>query len=261
MTRIKHCTLLILILLTGVRAYGGEAGLSDEIAALKAEVRELGRLLDEQRQAHGRQLEAMQKKLDELSKAQAAAKPPPKEEFDSVIEELRGEEPVPKISAFSRSLDRPFQSFNPDISVIGDFVGRYVDSEKRERMPDGSRENEDRFQMREVEMAFSSPVDPFGRADIFVHTHEHDGEWHTGLCEGYMTLLTLPHDTQARIGKFRSAFGKANGQRVWQVAGRDSADWIVMDFVDVVVHLFVQELRTYYDLELLWGEAPLIDWR
>ena len=78
----------------------------------------------------------------------------------------------------------------------------------------------------------------------------------------YFVIATGTSDRQLRsICEEISAFGKANGQRVWQVAGRDSADWIVMDFVDVVVHLFVQELRTYYDLELLWGEAPQIDWR
>jgi ribosome-associated protein len=44
------------------------------------------------------------------------------------------------------------------------------------------------------------------------------------------------------------------------VAGKETGDWIVMDFVDVVVHLFTKELRSYYDLELIWGEAPRVDW-
>ncbi|MCD4825577.1 MAG: RsfS/YbeB/iojap family protein, partial [Phycisphaerae bacterium] len=38
-------------------------------------------------------------------------------------------------------------------------------------------------------------------------------------------------------------------------------DWIVMDFVDVVVHLFTQPLRKFYDLELIWGESPQVDWQ
>lgn len=57
------------------------------------------------------------------------------------------------------------------------------------------------------------------------------------------------------------AVGKNLGQKVWKVAGRDAGDWIVMDFVDVVVHLFNRDLRNYYDLELIWGEAPRVDWK
>jgi len=56
-------------------------------------------------------------------------------------------------------------------------------------------------------------------------------------------------------------YGKAVGQKVWHVAGQDGGDWIVMDFVDVVVHLFDQEHREYYDLELIWGEAPRVQWK
>jgi ribosome-associated protein len=45
------------------------------------------------------------------------------------------------------------------------------------------------------------------------------------------------------------------------MAGQDTAEWIVMDFVDVVVHLFDEDHRRYYDLELLWGEAPKVRWQ
>ena len=55
-------------------------------------------------------------------------------------------------------------------------------------------------------------------------------------------------------------FGRELGQKLWKAAGRDAGDWIVMDFVDVVVHLFNQPMRRYYDLELIWGEAPKVPW-
>ena len=38
-------------------------------------------------------------------------------------------------------------------------------------------------------------------------------------------------------------------------AGYEQARWILLDFVDVVIHLFDAEYRDYYDLELLWGDA------
>jgi len=41
-----------------------------------------------------------------------------------------------------------------------------------------------------------------------------------------------------------------------RVEGTGRADWILMDYLDVVVHIFTPEARDYYRLEELWGEAP-----
>jgi ribosome-associated protein len=41
-----------------------------------------------------------------------------------------------------------------------------------------------------------------------------------------------------------------------RVEGASRADWILMDYLDVVVHIFTPESRAYYRLEQLWGEAP-----
>lgn len=43
-------------------------------------------------------------------------------------------------------------------------------------------------------------------------------------------------------------------------ARRPDAAWILLDCVDVVVHIFEPEKRLYYDLEMLWGDAPRIEW-
>jgi ribosome-associated protein len=43
------------------------------------------------------------------------------------------------------------------------------------------------------------------------------------------------------------------------VEGRRVADWILMDFIDVVVHVFVDEKREFYGLERLWGDAPRVE--
>jgi ribosome-associated protein len=40
----------------------------------------------------------------------------------------------------------------------------------------------------------------------------------------------------------------------------DSAQWIVEDFVDVVIHVFSQDARYYYDLDNLWGDARRVAW-
>ena len=39
------------------------------------------------------------------------------------------------------------------------------------------------------------------------------------------------------------------------------ANWIVVDFVDAMIHLFEAQARAHYDLEMLWGDAPKIDWK
>ncbi len=41
-----------------------------------------------------------------------------------------------------------------------------------------------------------------------------------------------------------------------RVEGASRSDWILMDYLDVVVHIFTPEARDYYRLEQLWGEAP-----
>ncbi len=44
------------------------------------------------------------------------------------------------------------------------------------------------------------------------------------------------------------------------IEGYQEAKWILIDYGDVIVHLFDKEMRSYYDLELLWGDAPKVKW-
>ena len=43
--------------------------------------------------------------------------------------------------------------------------------------------------------------------------------------------------------------------------GDPASGWVLIDYVDVLVHLFGSEARAYYQLELLWGDAPRAEWR
>ena len=45
------------------------------------------------------------------------------------------------------------------------------------------------------------------------------------------------------------------------IEGLKEAKWILMDFGDVIVHLFGKDVRNHYDLELLWGDAPKVKWQ
>ena len=42
--------------------------------------------------------------------------------------------------------------------------------------------------------------------------------------------------------------------------GKEEGNWVLLDYGDVVVHLFDQETRAYYDIERLWADAPRLAW-
>ena len=48
------------------------------------------------------------------------------------------------------------------------------------------------------------------------------------------------------------------GFKVSHVEGRRSGDWVLMDYIDFVVHIFTEEKRKFYGLERLWGDAETV---
>lgn len=47
--------------------------------------------------------------------------------------------------------------------------------------------------------------------------------------------------------------------KIWHVEGYQHLNWVLLDLVDVVVHIFRPEVRDYYALERLWGDAKIIE--
>lgn len=47
-------------------------------------------------------------------------------------------------------------------------------------------------------------------------------------------------------------------EKPWKEEGRDSRRWVILDYVNVVVHIFKKELREYYALEKMWNDAEII---
>ena len=72
----------------------------------------------------------------------------------------------------------------------------------------------------------------------------------------YFMIATGTSDRQMRsVADEICETAKKQGFQRFGRAGYEQARWILLDFVDVVVHIFDAEYRNYYDLELLWGDA------
>ncbi|MDN3670185.1 ribosome silencing factor [Echinicola jeungdonensis] len=50
---------------------------------------------------------------------------------------------------------------------------------------------------------------------------------------------------------------KKNKERPWRSEGKNSRQWVLVDYVDVVAHIFLKEKRAFYGLEELWGDAKI----
>lgn len=72
----------------------------------------------------------------------------------------------------------------------------------------------------------------------------------------YFVIATGTSDRQTRtVADDITEYGKKHDFRIFGRAGYEQGKWVLLDFVNVVVHIFNEEFRQYYDLELLWGDA------
>ncbi|HRX84604.1 MAG TPA: ribosome silencing factor [Phycisphaerae bacterium] len=78
----------------------------------------------------------------------------------------------------------------------------------------------------------------------------------------FFVICSGTSDRQMRTAAEHAVeYGKKVGEPPFTLSGLESPTWVLIDFVNVVLHVFTPEHRTYYDLELLWGDAPRVEWR
>ncbi len=72
----------------------------------------------------------------------------------------------------------------------------------------------------------------------------------------YFVIATGSSDRQMRtVADEISEAAREQGLQRFGRAGYEQARWILLDFIDVVVHIFDSDYRDYYNLEMLWGDA------
>ncbi|MGH2569833.1 MAG: ribosome silencing factor [bacterium] len=73
----------------------------------------------------------------------------------------------------------------------------------------------------------------------------------------HFVLLTADSETQVRaVAEHIVETLARDGAKAWHVEGLESRKWVLLDYVDVVVHVFYSRTRSFYSLETLWGDAP-----
>lgn len=74
----------------------------------------------------------------------------------------------------------------------------------------------------------------------------------------YFVVCTGDSDIQIKAiaDEIRARIKSECQERPWQTEGTSHHQWVLLDYVDVVAHIFDNERRGFYDLERLWGDAP-----
>ena len=76
----------------------------------------------------------------------------------------------------------------------------------------------------------------------------------------YFVICSADSDTQVKaIADEIDKTLRDEGIKTWHKEGYKGLNWVLLDYVDVVVHIFKKDVRTYYNLERLWGDAPVED--
>lgn len=76
----------------------------------------------------------------------------------------------------------------------------------------------------------------------------------------YFVICSADSDTQVKaIADEIDKTLRDEGIKCWHKEGLTALSWVLLDYVDVVVHIFKKESREFYNIEKLWGDAPLIE--
>jgi ribosome-associated protein len=75
----------------------------------------------------------------------------------------------------------------------------------------------------------------------------------------YFIICNGNSNTQvnAIVNSVQKTVSKSIKDKPWHVEGMDNSEWVLMDYVNIVVHVFQKHIREYYNIEALWGDAKI----
>ena len=81
----------------------------------------------------------------------------------------------------------------------------------------------------------------------------------TRVCD-YFVICEGSSNTQvnAIVNSINKKVSKSLKDKAWGIEGMENSEWVLMDYIDVVVHVFQNHIRDFYNLESLWGDAKSI---
>ena len=83
-------------------------------------------------------------------------------------------------------------------------------------------------------------------------------ELDTAVCD-YFIICNGNSNTQvnAIVNSIQKVGSKELKDKPWHVEGTDNGEWVLMDYVNIVVHVFQKQIREFYNIEGLWGDAKI----
>ena len=80
----------------------------------------------------------------------------------------------------------------------------------------------------------------------------------SAVCD-YFVICNGNSNTQvnAIVSSIQKVVSKELKDKPWHVEGSGNAEWVLMDYVNIVVHVFQKQIREYYNIESLWGDAKI----
>ena len=133
-----------------------------------------------------------------------------------------------------------------------DALGVYDDAERRTH-----RHDHDAEAMRSFVISAAQLMNDLHCQDIVVFDVR-------GLSQltDYILIASGTSDRQMKaVGGEVADLAKQRGLERYGSERDDSTTWLVLDFVEVMVHLFEPTARAHYDLEMMWGDAQRVKWR
>jgi hypothetical protein len=210
---------LVVLLLTVVTS----PGVAQEAEAIRKELEVMRKNFEKMQSDYQKSMDAMAERLRRLEAEGAAravapaagtvvqtapvagqiitAQTPP-----STMDIIRPREP------FKLSTQRGPGQFLFDMGIAGDLVGNITQNNVDRADAGTFRERENRFFPREVELSLFGQIDPYARGEVRIEAGQEgaDAEIGLALAEAHLTLLTLPFNTQAKLGRMRARYGWAN---------------------------------------------------